>query len=198
MTDAFPTWIASLTASEQRWLAGLLILAVLVMLMYLFRDPLGYWKEGRRITHAAKRLGARMLRDVRLPDGMGGKISIDYLLLASDAILVIGVKRYDGLIFGSAQTDTWTQVINSRSYKFPNPDTYLKQQISAIRIIAPKVPVRGLHLFTDKAVFPKDKPRNVLQAKDLRSNFRRPKVKDIPAPLRTAWTQLTASLNSGQ
>jgi hypothetical protein len=194
MTGAFPTWIESLTTGEQQRLAGMIILAIVLILLYLFRDSLRYWREGRRITRAAKRLGARMLRDVHLPDGMGGETSIDFLVLATQAILVIGVKRYDGVIFGSTRTDEWTQVINGRSFKFPNPDSCLLQQIGAVRIAVPKIPVRGLHLFTDNAVFPRDKPSNVLQVKDLRSGIRRPRLKDIPADLHTAWTQLVQSL----
>ena len=196
MTDVFPTWIGNLTTVEQYWLAGLLVMAALLVLSYLFRAPLHSWRENRQITRAAKRLGAKMLRDVDLPDGLGGEISIDFLVLASDAILVIGVKRYDGLIFGSGQTDEWTQTLNSRSYKFPNPDTYLLRQIGAVRNILPKTQVRGLHLFSDNAEFPWDKPSNVLQVKDLRnSSARRPRLKDIPAELRTAWAQFTRSLN---
>jgi hypothetical protein len=195
MTDIIPTWMASLTASEQRRLTGLLLLVIVLILLYLFRDSLHYWRESRNINRVAKRLGARMLRDARLPDGMGGEISIDFLVLATDAILVIGVKRYDGLIYGSARIDEWTQSIRRRSYKFPNPDTYLQQQIGAVRLIVPKSPVRGLHLFTDSAVFPKDKPSNVLQAQDLRGSSPRPRLKDIPAELQTAWTQLMHALN---
>jgi hypothetical protein len=195
MTDVFPTWIASLTIDEQRRLTGLLTLAVVLILLYLFRDTLRYWREGHQITRTAKRLGARILRDVHLPDGMGGEIDIDYLVLALDAILVIDVKRYDGLIFGSTRTDEWTQAIRSRSYKFANPDAYLQQQIGAVRMIVPETPVRGLHLFTDSAVFPKDKPSNVLQVSDLSSGTRRPGLKDIPAELQTAWSQLVHALN---
>jgi len=195
MTDMIPTWMASLTASEQRRLTGVLLLVIVLILLYLFRDSLHYWRESRNINRVVKRLGARMLRDVRLPDGMGGEISIDFLVLATDAILVIGVKRYDGLIYGSARIDEWTQSIRRRSYKFPNPDTYLQQQIGAVRLIVPKSPVRGLHLFTDSAVFPKDKPSNVLQAQDLRGSSPRPRLKDIPAELQTAWTQLMHALN---
>jgi hypothetical protein len=195
MTDMIPTWMASLTASEQRRLTGLLLLAIVLILLYLFRDSLHYWRESRNINRVAKRLGARMLRDVRLPDGMGGEIGIDFLVLAADAILVIGVKRYDGLIYGSAGIDEWTQSIRNRSYKFPNPDTYLLQQIGAVRMIVPKTPVRGLHLFSDSAVFPKDKPSNVLQAQDLRGSFPRPRLKDIPAELQAAWTKLMHALD---
>jgi hypothetical protein len=195
MTDMIPSWMESLTISEQRRVTGLLLLAIVLILLYLFRDSLRYWREGRRITRGAKRLGARMLRDVRLPDGLGGEIGIDFLVLATDAILVIGVKRYDGLIYGSTWTDEWTQTIRSRSYKFPNPDTYLQQQIGAVRMIVPKTPVRGLHLFSDSAVFPRDKPSNVLQVKDLPGGTRRPRLKDIPAGLQTAWMHLMNARN---
>jgi hypothetical protein len=44
-------------------------------------------------------------------------------------------------------------------------------------------------------VFPKDKPSNVLQAQDLRGSFPRPRLKDIPAELQTAWTQLMHALD---
>ncbi|MEN8106535.1 MAG: nuclease-related domain-containing protein [Pseudomonadota bacterium] len=196
MMDMFPIWTESLATGAQLWVAGLLILVLLLILMYLLRNPLRYWREGRRITQGVKRLGARMLRNVNFPDGMGGEISIDFLMLSTDAILVIGVRRYDGMIFGGAQTDEWTQTINSRSYKFPNPDNYLLQQVSAVKSIVPETPVKGMHLFTDNALFPWDKPSNVLQVKDLRSSrTRRPKLKNIPAELRAAWTQITRSLN---
>jgi hypothetical protein len=196
MIDRLPLWIQDLTAGEQRLLAGLMLLAGLLSLAYLFRKSLRHWRETRQITRAVKRLCTRCKRDIPMPDGLGGEIRIDFLGLTSEAILVVGVKRYDGMIFGSTQTDAWTQTVNSRSYKFPNPDTYLAQQISAVRNIVPKATVRGLHLFTDSAVFPWDKPPNVLQIKDLRSSGRRrPGKKDIPADLRAAWSQLLQSMN---
>ncbi len=195
MMDMFPIWPENLTTGNRLWVTGLLMLVLLLMLMYLLRNSLCYWWEGRRITRAVKRLGARMLRNITLPDGMGGEVNIDFLLLSTDAILVIGVKRYDGMIFGGVQTDEWTQTINTRSYKFTNPDIYLSRQVSAVKSIVPKAPVRGMHLFIDNATFPWDKPSNVLQVKDLRgSNTRRPKLKYIPMELRTAWTQAMRSL----
>lgn len=196
MTDLLPIWINNLTVGEQRLMAVSLILAALLVLMHLVRAPLRDWREQRQITRTVKQLGARILRDIALQDGMGGEIRIDYLALCSDAILVIDVKRYDGMIFGSTKTDEWTQTINSRSYKFPNPEIYLAQQISAIRNIIPKTPVRGLHLFTDTAVFPWDKPPNVLQLTDLRSSgSHRPAIKDIPAELRTAWAHIVQAIH---
>ena len=195
MTDILPNWIKGTITSEQQLLIGMLIMSTLVVLTYLLRTPLRSWREKRQIRRAVKRLGARVMRDANLPDGMGGVIDIDFLVLSIDAILVIGVKCYDGMIFGSANTDEWTQTINSRSYRFPNPDVYLAQQLGAVRSFIAKVPVKGLHLFTDTATFPWDKPDNVLQVKDLlRKNISRPGLKDIPADLATAWLQLSKSI----
>jgi hypothetical protein len=195
MTDMFPTWMESLSVGEQRRVTWLLALAVLLIVIYLFRRSFQFWRERCRIARAARRLGAGTRCDVRLPDGMGGEVGIDFLALADDAILVINVKRYDGFIFGSAQTDEWTQTIRNRSYRFPNPDVYMQQQVGAVRILIPKIPVRGVHLFTDSAVFPRDKPANVLQVADLRG-VRRPRLKDIPPDLRAAWNKLVEALES--
>jgi hypothetical protein len=195
MTDLLPNWIEGLGTGEQQLMIGVLILSTLLVLAYFLRIPLRSWKEKRQIRRAVKRLGARVMRDASLPDGMGGKINIDFLVLTVDAILVIGVKRYDGMIFGSANTDEWTQTLNSRSYRFPNPDVYLAQQLSAVQSIITRVPVKGLHLFTDTATFPWDKPDNVLQVNDLLSKkITRPEPKDIPADLGKAWLQLSKSI----
>lgn len=197
MTDLFTTWMESLSVSDQRRVTWLLVLAILLVLVYLFQRSLQNWHEGYRITRAARRLGARFLRDVHLPDGTGGEIIIDFLVLAADAILVIGVKRFDGYIFGSARTDDWTQTIRNRSYKFPNPDAYLQRQVSAVRALIRRIPVRGVHLFADCAVFPRDKPLNVLQVRDV-CGMRSPALKDIPEEFRAAWTELTDALVTGR
>jgi len=194
MIDRLPLWIQDLAAGEQRLVTGLLLLTVLLALVYVFRTPLRHWRETRRIIRAVKRMSARCRRDIAMPDGLGGDIRIDFLALTREAIVVIGVRRYDGMIFGSAQTDEWTQTVNSRSYRFPNPDTHLTLQVSAVSQIIPKTPVRGIHLFADSAVFPWDKPPNVLQTRDLLSSgVRRPRLKDIPAELRAAWSRILES-----
>ena len=117
-----------------------------------------------------------------------------HLLLGRDAIVVIGVMRFEGLIFGSPHTDQWTQVLNRRSYKFVNPDHYLQHQINAVRLIAPGARVSGWHLFSHGSKFPKDKPGNVLQPGDVRSLPKRPRRDDIPKQLHTAWEQLVVAV----
>jgi hypothetical protein len=194
MPDSLQALLQHASLSEPLLLAVPAALIGLPVLFYLFRNPLRRWRQERQIAWAIRRLGARALHDIRLPDGMGGEVVIDHLLLAADAILIIGVKRFEGMIFGSGHTDEWTQVINTRSYRFTNPDEYLQRQIGAVRVLVPKVAVKGLHLFTHHAVFPRHKPPNVLLLEDIRQQPRRPRLKEIPGELRSAWEALTTSL----
>jgi uncharacterized protein YjiS (DUF1127 family) len=177
--------------NDQLYLA-LGAIAGIAALIFLLRTSLFNWREERRLRRAIRRLGARALHDIRLNDGMGGQVTIDYILLAADRILVVGVKRFSGLIFGGAQTDQWTQVINRCSYKFPNPDDYLQRQVEAVRLLVPGTAVTGVHLFTHGATFPKGKPDNVLLSREIRQ--RAPRLRKLPGALRQAWEQLLQAL----
>lgn len=181
-----------LTSDQLYLLLG--AIAAVVALVYSIREPLFNWREERRLRRAIRRLGTRALRDLRLSDGMGGEVTVDYVLLAADGLLVVGVKRFSGMIFGSAQTDQWTQVINRCSYKFPNPDDYLQRQVEAVRLLVPGTTVTGIHLFTHGASFPKGKPDNVLLSREVRRKA--PKLRRIPGSLRSAWETLMQSVAS--
>jgi len=178
-----------------QYLLILLAAAAAVVLLVVFRTPLRRWRQERQILRALKRMGARRVDNVHLPDGLGGEVVIDHLLLVRDAILVINVKRFEGLIFGGEHTDEWTQVINTRSYRFPNPDAYLQQQVNAVRAVVPKAEVRGAHLFTHGARFPKGRPPSVLLLAELEKRARRPRMKDIPGDLRSAWEQVIGAIS---
>ncbi|MEZ5541791.1 MAG: nuclease-related domain-containing protein [Pseudomonadota bacterium] len=178
-------------SSDQLYLL-LGVAAGIAALLYAARERLFNWREERRLKRALRRLGARALHDIALNDGTGGEVAIDHLLLTAEGVLVVGVKRFSGVIFGGPQTDQWTQVINRCSYKFPNPDDYLQRQIEAIRLLAPGITVSGIHLFTHGATFPKGKPLNVLLAREVRQQA--PRLRRIPKPLRQAWNQLVRDL----
>lgn len=168
--------------------AGALI--VLLALPVVCRRHIAHWRENRQIRQLIRRLGVRSKNGLQLPDGTGGEVTLDYLLLTRDCLLVVGIKRFSGLIFGGPKMDQWTQVINRVSYKFPNPDEYLGRQINAVRALVPGIEVKGVHLFTHSARFTRDKPANVLSTRDLKRLPTRPRLKEIPASLRTAWEQL--------
>ncbi|MGD2136869.1 MAG: nuclease-related domain-containing protein [Gammaproteobacteria bacterium] len=190
MPDPLLNPLTDLPLNEQLQLLIPTGLLVMLGLYFLCRTPLRDWFQERRIARATRRLGARRMKNLRLPDGVDGEVLIDYLLLGREAILVVSVKRYDGLIFGGERTDQWTQVINNRSYKFPNPDQHLRRQVNAVRLLAPDAPVTGVHLFTSGARFPKDRPASVILMEEING---RPRYSDIPAPLRAAWETLVAA-----
>ena len=190
MPDSLHPLLQQLLNNNDLLAAVLATVVVVPVLLFLFRTRLKNWRQERLIRKVLRRLGVQSMENIHLPDGVGGEVTIEYLLLGRDAILVIGVMRFEGLIFGSPHIDQWTQVINRRSYKFDNPDHNLKRQISAVRLIAPDVKVSGWHLFGHSAKFPRDKPDNVLQPGDVRSLPARPRRGDIPKQLRAAWKQL--------
>lgn len=194
MPEQLESLLQAVTADPNRlYLAAGLALGVIVLFVVL-RAPLAVWRENRQIRKVLRRLGARTLRGLRLADGTGGEVTLDYLLLTRDCLLVVSLKRFSGLIFGGPNMDHWTQVINRVSYKFPNPDEYLERQMNAVRTLAPGVKVSGIHLFTHGARFPKDKPDNVVTTRELRSLPKRPRRREIPAGLQQAWKALTDKL----
>ena len=190
MPDSLHPLLQELLNNNDLLAAVLVTVIVVPVLLFLFRIRLKNWRQERNIRKAIRRLGVRSMENIHLPDGTGGEVMIEHLLLGRDAILVVGVMRFEGLIFGSPRTDQWTQVINLRSYKFDNPDHYLQRQINAVRLIAPGARVSGWHLFSQSAKFPKDKPDNVLQPGDVRSLPKRPRRRDIPKQLGAVWKQL--------
>ena len=192
MPESFQNLLHSLPLTTDQLYLVLGAMAGIAALIFTFREQLFNWREERRLRRAIRRLGARALRDIHLPDGMGGEVTIDYLLLASDALLVVGVKRYNGVIFGGTQTDQWTQVINRCSYKFPNPDDYLQRQVEAVHLLVPGTSVNGIHLFTHGASFPRGKPDNVLLSREIRQKATR--FGKIPKALRQAWEQITQAV----
>jgi hypothetical protein len=105
--------------------------------------------------------GCERLRDVLLPDGLGGALHIDHLLLAPDRILVLDIKCYDGYLFGGVQLETWTQLLDGRSYRFANPLAENELRTSALRSLVPDVPVTGCVVFVGGGGFPKGRPEGI-------------------------------------
>ena len=186
-------FLQELTSNSEYQATLLVIMVALGGLLYLLHKKLRRWRCERRTRRYIKRMGVSIMQDIRLPDGTGGEVLIEYLLLTPDALVIVGLKRFEGLIFGARLTDQWTQVLGRRSYKFENPDHYLQRQINAISEIVPDVAVRGRHLFPI-ASFPKDKPDNVLLLSDLKDLPSRPRQRDIPRELQLAWEQILTAV----
>ena len=179
MPDPLPEFLQELAHNSELQATMLVAVVALLGILYMLRARTTRWWREHNTNKIIKRLGAQAIRNIQLPDGTGGEVTIEHLLLGRNGFIIVGIMRFDGLIFGGRLTDQWTQVLGRRSYKFDNPNHYLQRQINAINQIVPGTPVSGRHLFNN-AKFPKDKPDSVLLLNDLKSLPERPRQRDIP------------------
>jgi hypothetical protein len=125
-----------------------------------------------------------------IPDGMDGNIFIEHLILTPDEILLLGVKRYRGLIFAADTIDLWTQVVGQKSYKFENPLHYLENDVLALNAYVEKSKVVSKVLFINGSEFPKGKPENIISISDLKELQEEYTGKEIPDVLQADWKSL--------
>jgi len=153
-------------------LAGMLLLAVLLLalLIWLWR-----WDRRRRQriarALAVTSCGFDHLRDVLVPDGQGGSLHVDFLLLTVRGVVVIDLRDVAGNIFGGDQMNAWTVMNRSQRYTFVNPQTALYDRIAAVRALAQELPVEGRIVFTARGRFPKGLPRHTLSLESLSAEF---------------------------
>ena len=111
------------------------------------------------------------LRDVLVPDGMGGAMHVDYMLLTSRGVLVIDLRDVSGNIFGGDQMTEWTVMDGADRSTFQNPQAALYDRVAAVKLLAGELPVEGRVLFTRRGKFPKGLPRWTMMVDSLRTEF---------------------------
>ena len=133
-----------------------------------------------------------------VPDGMGGHIHIDHLLLTPRGVLVLDTRRVAGLIFGGDQMSDWTVMGRGRRYTFDNPQPALYDRIAAVKALVGDVPVEGRLLFSNIGKFTKGRPKHVVMLDGIEVEF--PAVDrsqtgfpEFPA-YQEAWKRLVAQL----
>ena len=156
---------------EPRWLGLGLALAVLVIAAVA--GIRAYRRRARRRALLARleRIALRAVHQVEVPDGMGGYIHVDHLLLTAQGILLLDTRRIPGLIFGGDQMSEWTVMQRAHRFTFVNPQTGLYDRIAAVRALAPDLPVEGRIVFTPRGRFPKGLPRHTLMLESLPAEF---------------------------
>lgn len=167
--------MSSVTA--QYWIAlgvGIAAVAVAVLSWRFFaarrRPGLGAALEAVAIDR---------LQNVLLPDGMGGQIQIEHLLLTSNGIVVVDIKIFEGTIFAGERMAEWTVIGSKGRFTFPNPLGTLYDRVAALRQLVRDVPVAGVVLFGSAADFSKGRPRDVAQPEDLVASYSRPEPADL-------------------
>src|SRR5208282_3961540 len=125
----------------------------------------------RSLLARLERIAFGAAHQVLVPDGMGGFIHIDHLLLTPRGVLVLDTRRVAGLIFGGDQMSDWTVMGRSRRYTFDNPQPALYDRIAAVKALVGEVPVEGRLLFSNVGKFTKGIPKWVLMLDGIEVQF---------------------------
>ncbi len=102
-----------------------------------------------------------MLSHVLIPDGEGGEILIENVLLSARGIVVVDIKDIEGNIFGSDTMHDWTVITGKKRFTFANPQPGLYDRTAAVAALVPDVPVSGYVAFTNRGKFTKGRPGHV-------------------------------------
>ena len=108
-----------------------------------------------------------VLRNVLVPNGNGGQIHLNYLLLTERGLMVVDLFDVPGSIFAGDQMQQWTSIGRKRRYQFSNPQSLLYDRMAAVKSLAGTVPVDGCLVFTTRGTFPKGKPKYVARIDEL-------------------------------
>ncbi len=125
----------------------------------------------RALIAAVTASASDYVRDVLVPDGMGGYFHVDFILLTPRGILVIDLRDVRGNIFGGDQMTEWTVMDGPQRFTFTNPQGALYDRIAAVRAVAGDAPTEGRIVFTKRGKFPKGLPKWTLMVDALRTEF---------------------------
>jgi hypothetical protein len=176
-------------------IAAIVLLALVTSLWVLRRRN----ASQRRLEQALEKVSMRNMSDFVIPDGMGGHIHIDRLLLTPRGLLVLDVKKIKGVIFGSDKMDNWTVIDGKQRFEFRNPQGPLYDRVAAVRQLAQHVPVEGLILFSDDGEFTKGIPRSVTSPQTLIDTYHVEDSKEAEKLIEAFfpyWERITRSANA--
>jgi Nuclease-related domain len=156
---------------EPQWIATATALVVIGACGYV-----GYGAYQRRSRRKAllgrlDRIAYEAVHQVLVPDGMGGFIHVDHLLLTPRGLLVLDTRRVAGLIFGGDQMSDWTVMGRGRRYTFDNPQPALYDRIAAVKALVGDFPVEGRLVFSNLGKFTKGVPKYVVMLDGIEVEF---------------------------
>jgi hypothetical protein len=161
----------SLATPENRVIAVVGAAAVVLGTVYYVWRAVRRRKSRAELHDSILSIAFDHVQDVLVPDGMGGVMHVDYLLLTSRGVLVVDLRDVEGNIFGGDQMTEWTAMEGAQRQTFPNPQGALYDRVAAVRSLAGDLNVEGRILFTRRGRFPKGLPRWTLMVDSLRTEF---------------------------
>ncbi len=165
-----------LVLQDWQLLAGAGALAFVALVWGLFL-VLRAWRRRRAERERLARIDSvcfRRLSSVLVPDGNGGQLHLDHLLLMPRGLLVVAERDLEGVIFGSQLMDDWALMPTGQGARitFANPLRPLYDRTAAVGALAGTgIPVEGRVVFPDGAQFPKGHPPLVLRDSSFAADF---------------------------
>ncbi|MFW5450847.1 MAG: NERD domain-containing protein [Methylophagaceae bacterium] len=144
--------------------AGIIIAAIFILIVILVLFSIRNKRQRMSLNQISTILKSQThgeIKDFIIPDGIGGLLEIEHLLLLDQGLLLIESYPMAGNLFGSETIDQWTQILDGRSFKFANPLRHIRTSRQAIKLLAPNVPIFCRVIFTSDSIFPKGKPDEV-------------------------------------
>jgi len=141
----------------------LLLIVALLTVIILILLVINNRKEStsRQMAAILKPYTQDEIKHIIIPDGIGGLLEIEHLILMEHGLLLIETYPMSGNMFGADTIDQWTQLIDGRSYKFANPLRRIRTSRQALMVLAPNIPIFCRVVFNADSLFPKGKPEEV-------------------------------------
>ena len=156
---------------EPQWIMAGAALLSLAAGGYVAYGALQRRSRRKALLKRLDRIAFEATHQVLVPDGMGGYIHIDHLLLTARGLLVLDTRRVPGLIFGGDQMSDWTVMGRGFRYTFDNPQPALYDRIAAVKALVGDFPVEGRLLFSNLGKFTKGIPKYVMMLDGIEVEF---------------------------
>ena len=179
----------------QATVAAMLVALLAVAFTWAYRRW-GRFRARKQIVRSFESVSSAVLRDVLIPDGSGGQLHIDFLLLTGRGLLVVDYRDVEGVVFGGEHMREWAVMNGSERSTFLNPLEALYDRIAAVKLLAGEAPVDGRIVFTSRSKFPKGRPPRVLRLDLLEGEYPSavPGTTHPTERYRPAWDQLLAQV----
>ena len=150
------------------WLLPLVGVLLLLFIWLIYRILRG---RGTSLEAVMADISFDRIDNLIIPGVDEGEITVDYLLLTSQGLLILEVKDVHGVVFGGDNMQDWAVISEERRYTFSNPQPALYDRIAAVRQIVRQLPVAGRIVFLDGAEFTKGVPGLVCTLQELAKEF---------------------------
>lgn len=145
----------------------------------------------QRVQRALKKISHDLLQDIHLPDGMGGHIHVDVLLLTNRGFVVLDIKDIPGTLFGADKMAEWVVMNGHRRHVFRNPLPGLHDRLAVLRSHVRDIRSEAWLVFTEHGRFTKGKPPETLMLNELVETIG-PAGDDYPQAFDATWREIKA------